>query len=184
MNEREFQKFLKSYEAPRQDLDLRVLAEAHKQSAKERAAVVTKALLIHAGAGLATLAVCPQFGWSPFDAPERLPHLFMSYGVWACGLFCGAVFMGAGTFIKMLFMRPNELKTYQRKAWAYSSWFSALFLGTLMLLGLDNAQESAYLSALFIAFWYAGAWLFEAAPNAALFWLKSRGRGLAKSGEF
>ena len=165
MDDKEFQKFLMSYDNPRLGLQEKILKAEKSRLSKEYRNVLAKVLGIHALAGGLTLAACPQFGWSPFEAPEHLPHLFMSYGIWACGMFCGSVFMGAGTLLKMLLLKNLDQKVYQRKLWIHSSAISFFFMVALMLAGKGEAAQSAYLTLTFTAFWFIGALLFESLPN-------------------
>lgn len=167
MDHKEFNSFLKSYEKTPGSVDREIVEKAKKRTRKDYALMFAKVFSLHAFAGLLTLLICPQFGWSPFDAPEHLPHIFMSYGVWACGLFCGSIFMGAGTFLKMALLKENELENYQRKIWANATIVGALLLGLLMFAGRDTSA-GAYLSLTFIGFWLIGALLFEIVPNLFL----------------
>lgn len=169
MDEREFKKFLKSYEAPPAALNEKILGQARKTLFWENLLVLLKVFATHLLAGVATLAVCPQFGWSPFNTPDSLPHIFMSYGVWACGLFCGSFFMGAGALLSPILLGRRELLAYNRKLWTYSTVSSAVFMAALMLLGKEQASErGTYLSAMFIGFWFLGALSLEVLPNLLL----------------
>ena len=169
MDEREFKKFLKSYEAPPAALDERILGQARKSLYWENLLVLLKVFATHLLAGVATLAVCPQFGWSPFKAPDSLPHIFMSYGVWACGLFCGSFFMGAGALLSSILLGRREFLAYNRKLWTYSGVSSAVFMTALMFLGKEQASaHGTYLSVMFIGFWFIGAVALETLPNLVL----------------
>lgn len=128
-----------------------------------------KALTAHWAAGLITLAICPQFGWNPFNSSTHLPHIFMKYGMWACGLFCGSLFMALGALFTWGFLGRNQRVYLAAKAWKFALLLSSLSMGVLMILGKNSSSPDVFFTESFIIFWVLGAFLFDWATLKGLF---------------
>ena len=115
MSEKDFFQFLQSDKRTAKGLDQMILAKAKAGLIRDQFFAILNVVGIHAVAGDATLAICPQFGWDPFQTSSHLPHLFMNYGMWACGLLCGVIFMGLGAFLKIFVLKKRTLAIFEKK---------------------------------------------------------------------
>jgi len=161
MSEKEFLEFMKANQSPSQKLDELVIAHQGNLIAQDRILVFGKVVGIHALAGAATLAVCPQFGWNPFGANPHTVHIFMVYGMWACGLFCGSLFMVLGAFLKLALLPKSSLSLYYRHGIRNSFMLSSLFLFMMMTAGAMTSSDNIFLGFIFALFWWFGALLME-----------------------
>lgn len=91
--------------------------------------------------GLVSLSFCPQFGLA-FSEPSALMKYMMSFGMYACQLACGSIFVGGSSFAAAFVLRLEELKVLRRTRFLQFGALSALSLGgfvcsgTSMLLSL------------------------------------------------
>lgn len=86
--------------------------------------------------GLVSLSICPQFGMGPCE-PSAFMKYVMSFGVYACQLACGGVFVGGSSFAAALFLRPEELRVLRRTRFLQFSALSALSLGGFICSGFS-----------------------------------------------
>lgn len=161
MSEKEFVKFMKANQSPSQKLDELVIAHQGNLLAQDRIIVFSKVVAIHALAGAATLAICPQFGWNPFGANPHTVHIFMAYGMWVCGLFCGSLFMVLGSFFKLVLLPKSNITLYYRNGIKNSFLLSSLFLFLMMTAGAMTSSDNIFLGFVFAFFWWLGALLME-----------------------
>jgi hypothetical protein len=139
-------------------LEKKVLTQISKDLKFEKRNLEIKILFMYVFAGLMTLFICPQFGWNPFSISPHLAHVFMSYGPLVCGAFCGAIFMGSGSLLVLLFIRKNDWNLYKPSAYFRHSALTSLFIVVLMISGLKSQSFSdEYLSATFVSFWAIGS---------------------------
>ena len=158
---KEFQTFMKSSQAPGGEIDSRLESLVARDLKHFPLRVFAKALGLHWFAGALTLLICPQFGWNPFQVSPHLPHIFMEYGMWACGLFCGSLFMLFGGLGTRLFASGNEAVLLKQRGHRFAFALSGLTLGLLMLFGGLHGGAEVYFSFQFITFWIVGALAFD-----------------------
>ena len=108
--------------------------------------------------GAISLLLCPQFGIG-FARDSGLFELFMTFGPYACKIFCGAFFVGISFFITTLILRPEELKVIRRNNVLAVSAFSLIWLGGFVNLGASVFIEAALVW--FIGAFVGGLLLFE-----------------------
>ncbi len=97
-------------------------------------AVFTKLTLVQACVGLVTLLFCPQFGISLFSG-MGLTSVFMQLGETACMAACGGVFLGAGSFVGALILKPEEVKVIRRNKVLQLALLGSLSMGAFICLG-------------------------------------------------
>ncbi len=98
------------------------------------ASVFMKLTLIQFFVGLATLAVCPQFGLSLTSSMGLMQYL-MKYGEAVCMLGCGALFTGASVLVASFALRPEEVKVLRRNRVLQLTSLATLSLGAFVCLG-------------------------------------------------
>lgn len=165
----EFDTFMNSSTEAPYDLKSQISSLVHGDLKRLPMRTFAKTLSAHWVAGALTLAVCPQFGWNPFSSSPHLPHIFMQYGMWACGLFCGTIFMALGALISMAFLNGNERVYLSTREWSYALSLSFLSMGVLMVLGRASSGGDVFFTESFIIFWLIGAFLFDLAALRGLF---------------
>jgi hypothetical protein len=149
--EREFESFAKGREkkppkALSEALFAQVKADLHPSAVR----VFSKLMGIHVAAAVATLSVCPQFGFRIFGQGMGLMHTFMALGPYGCMVACGAFFTSLSLLIAALLLSPEEVRKIRQNR--------VLTLGTLVLLsmGFFIMTDADILLSLAIA-WFSGA---------------------------
>ena len=117
-------------------------------------ALVFKTLAAFAVAGLAVISVCPQLGVGPFlgesTVARLLGHVLHSAGPEACATLCGALFVGVGMFVAVVFLRRTELRWTYRRRTRVAATVAATALLALAIFGGDSAGSERF-------FWLLGA---------------------------
>ena len=114
-NKNEFESFMNASANAPKGISEQLTFNIHTDLKRLPLRTFVKTLSAHWLAGILTLVVCPQFGWNPFSSSPHLPHIFMEYGMWVCGLFCGIIFMALGALISLLFLNGNECVYLSRR---------------------------------------------------------------------
>jgi len=96
--------------------------------------VFLKLTLIHFIVGVATLALCPQFGVS-LTSSMGLMHYLMQFGESVCMMGCGAVFVGSSLLVASLVLRPEEVKVLRKNRVLQILSLSTLSLALLIGVG-------------------------------------------------
>ncbi len=161
MDLKDYKSFLKDSKNPGSELD-RAVSEMVAEDLRWLPRITfVKTLSAHWLAGLVTLSICPQFGWNPFDTWVHLPHVFMKYGMWACGLFCGVIFMALGASATRIILGANERVYMARRSSIFALLMSSLSMGALMLLARNSSGADIFFTESFISFWVIGAFVFD-----------------------
>lgn len=98
------------------------------------ASVFLKMTMIHFLVGVATLALCPQFGVSLTSGMGLMTYL-MQFGESVCMLGCGAFFTGLSLLVASLALRPEEVSVLCRTRVLQIGSLAALSLGALIGVG-------------------------------------------------
>jgi hypothetical protein len=126
-----------------------------------------KVALTHLLAGIGTLLYCPQFGLDPFGVGHGLAHFFMSYGDWACGLFCGAFFYGSGSLMSQILLSKRDLLYFSVQNFRKSLILVSSFHFILMFIAKMTTTELVNFGLEFSLFWVLGALTFQGLANFA-----------------
>lgn len=161
MKKNDFHEFMKSEAEPSLEAENLIKTEIARDLYWLPSLTFIKTLAAHWLAGLITLSFCPQFGWNPFNTSVHLPHIFMKYGMWACGLFCGSAFMALGASATFVVLTSNERVYLARRDWLFAASLSALSMGALMILAQGASGADVFFTESFIAFWVIGAFVFD-----------------------
>lgn len=98
------------------------------------------------GAAL-TLLVCPQFGVGPWGGGHGISHWVMPYGAFACGVFCAAVFVGAGTLTGSVVLTRAEWRYVWRQHYVIVVpplvALVIILMGIKLVAGLESLHETA-----------------------------------------
>jgi hypothetical protein len=149
----DFQEFVKSEGAvvPK-DVTATILSRVHKDLNPSPWLVFSKLLGVHAIGGTFSLAICNQFGISPFQTGFSLSDYFMKFGNSTCMFLCGLIFLSLSLLLSRLLLRPEELVVLKRSAGLQVFGLSMISLGVFAILGAPLALSVALL-------WLAGAML-------------------------
>lgn len=109
--------------------------------------VFMKILIASTISGAVSLTLCPQFG---LGQGVKLMHFFMQFGHAACSVACGVIFLGLGTLLSVLLLRPEELRVLQRTALLQFSSLAMIALGAFICVGAKVILTLA-------VFWFMGA---------------------------
>lgn len=78
---------------------------------------------------LATLVICPQYGYGPLAFSSFFMNVIMSYGPVVCGIFCASIFFMGGHFLTYIFLKSSERKWIVRHGYAMTiPYISFLFM--------------------------------------------------------
>ena len=113
---------------------------------------------------LATLSICPQYGFGPFAFSAGIMNVIMSYGPVVCGIFCASIFFLGGHSLSYAFMSLPERKWVIRHGYAMIiPYVSFLFM---LGMGLKNIAPG-HIHHDVIS--YYGSWLVTAFVVSILF---------------
>jgi hypothetical protein len=157
----DFTDFIKSSTNTAPELDDKVLNTVKSGHNSDSIEVSIKIFFVHLFAGISTLIFCPQFGWNPLGVSDKLAHIFMEYGLWACGAFCGFLFIGFGSIITRAIIPKHQLSLFRKRFIANSILINGFFISSLMLLGNVATTHSYYTSFSFILGWIVSAVICE-----------------------
>ncbi|MBY0517060.1 MAG: hypothetical protein K2P81_09140 [Bacteriovoracaceae bacterium] len=85
---------------------------------------------------LVTLLICPQFGVGPIGGGHGISGWVMPYGAFACGAYCGAVFVGAGTLAASAFLSMAQWRWVWRHQFLLVA--PAAFIFFIVLMGIKH----------------------------------------------
>ena len=114
--------------------------------------VFAKLLGIHAVVGTLSLALCNQFGMSPFHSGLSLSGYFMKFGHSACMVLCGVLFVGLSILLCRPILRNEELFVLRKNAPLQIFGLSTISLALFLALGAEILLVVGLL-------WIAGAML-------------------------
>lgn len=160
-NEKEFLEFLNSDQKVPERINQSLKEEIQLLSLSDSIIFYFKIILIFSLSGFLTFTFCPQFGLNPFGANPHVAHKLMSIGMWACGLFCGSVFIGAGALLKFLLLSKEDLSYLPRFGVFPSLIVSAGIYGLFMIIGYQKTGDLLAGSLVFSAFWLLGGVFLE-----------------------
>lgn len=105
----EFKVFMAADASPPAGVEERVRGQVHRLLFPSPLSVGAKVLGLYGVAGVFVLLICPQFGLT-LAARHGLFHYFSMFGEWVCMGLCGALFLGTGSLVASLALRPEELR--------------------------------------------------------------------------
>ncbi len=147
----EFKEFVetKAEKVP-DELSQRILARVRKDLNPSAWLVFSKLLSIHAVVGTLSLAVCDQFGMSPFNLNFSLSEYFMKFGHSACMVFCGFLFLGLTGFFAWTFLKPEEFVVLKKNVIIQVFLLAVLSAVAFMAFGAQLVLSA-------VLFWMIGA---------------------------
>lgn len=138
--------------APPSTTDALILARVKRDLQPSIGWLYAKFASIEAGAGLATLFFCPQFGFAPGGHNATFHTLHEQAGFFTFYLICGLFFVMLGAAMSALLLGYNELKTIGTSRYLYYLVFGVVAFLSFFVAG----GEVLWLSA---GPWILGAWL-------------------------
>lgn len=133
--------------------------------------VFSKLSIIHFLVGVATLAICPQFGLKLFGDDLGLMSVFMHFGHYGCMMACGFFFLGSSVCVASLILKPEELRVIRANRLAQFLSLALLSLGFFIMVDTEILALYAFL-------WLIGSlcgaltmtevvWAFRIKPSCA-----------------
>jgi hypothetical protein len=149
----DFQQFLRSEaDSVPESVSNSVFTEVRRDLNPSALIVFAKLLGIHTVVGTLSLAICNQFGVSPFSSGFSLSDYFMKFGHSACMFFCGTLFLSLSMVMFRLFVRPEEFRVLRRNVWLQVVGLGAISLGVFAMMGAEFTLAIG-------ALWLTGAML-------------------------
>lgn len=177
--ENEYLEFLNSSAFVSEELGTELKAEIKRLGFIDKTFLYGKIFSIFSLSGFLTFSFCPQFGLNPFGANPHIAHFLMKYGMWACGLFCGSIFLGSGSILKYLILSKKDISELPQIGFSSSLVISSLIYAMYMFVGLKEAQDILHSSLVFFIFWLIGGLVWEKLSRLSFqaFFAKSSARG-------
>ena len=72
--------------------------------------VLFKFYLLNIIGAMATLVICPQYGFGPFGGELGFVHQIMAMGPVWCGVFCSVIFFAGGNLLSYFLLNPVQRK--------------------------------------------------------------------------
>lgn len=130
-------------------------------------ALLLKFFALNLIGALATLTICPQYGFGPFAFSAAVMNVIMSYGPVVCGIFCASIFFFGGHALSFIFLSHSERKWVVRHGHALLiPYISFLFM---LGMGLKNISPGHIHHDVFS---FYGSWLITAFA-VSIFFLKA-----------
>ncbi len=114
--------------------------------------VFFKLLGIHSVVGTLSLAICDQFGMSPFDHGFSLTQYFMKFGYSFCMMMCGFLFLGLTGAFSYLILKRQEFLILKKNVLIQVFFLSVLSLASFLAFGVELVLTATLL-------WLVGALL-------------------------
>jgi hypothetical protein len=130
--------------------------------------LMLKFFIIHIIAGIFTLALCPQFGFTTFKLPFNLMNTFMIFGMAVCNFLCGIFFTATSVILSAFVLERDELRALKHKKTLATL---TLLLSSIGFFSIMNPNVFLELSLL---------WLLGAAMGV-IFTLEIGGRLMVKA---
>ena len=152
MNEKDWLKEYQEFvETPKSavpaEISSKILSQINKDLNPSAGIVFAKLFGIHAGVGTLSLAICDQFGMTPFHTGFSLSNYFMKFGHNVCLFICGFLFVSLSVLMARLILSQEEFN----------------------VLGKNSKVQIPSLSVFsLLVFWTLGAEMFF---NLSLLWL-------------
>jgi hypothetical protein len=149
----DFQEFVRSDGVPvPEGISKQILAQVHRDLNPSAWMVFVKLLGVHAVVGTLSLAICNQFGITPFQTGFSLSDYFMKFGHSTCMFLCGVLFVSLSVLLSRSVIQPEELRVLRNKAWFEVFGLSMISLGVFAAVGAEITLAIGLL-------WLAGAML-------------------------
>lgn len=118
-----------------EDLSQRILSQIHKDLNPSSWLVFLKLFGIHSVVGTLSLAVCDQFGMSPFNSGFSLSQYFMKFGHSVCMVLCGILFLGLTGVFGRIILRQEEFLVLKKNVLIQVFFLSLLSLVSFIAFG-------------------------------------------------
>lgn len=158
---KEYLTFLRSNKETDSPLDLKIQNSISSLQKRDIFFLHLKIIILYIITGFISLSLCPQFGLNPFNRSPELIHMFMSYGTWTCGLFCGSVFMGVGAVLKFILLGRKDILLLRNIKLINMILMTAFIYGLFMFMGNKNSTSFINFSIVFFSSWLIGGIILD-----------------------
>jgi len=111
--------------------------------------VFAKLLAIHLVVGFFSLGICHQFDMNPFGTTRSLSDWFMQYGMSACMIGCGVIFVSFSVLAAGYFLTVEEVRVLRRTEFIQSIALGVVSISLFAAFGAELAFT-------FVALWLLG----------------------------
>jgi hypothetical protein len=133
-----------------EDLSKQILDQVYSAMNPSPWWVFFKLLGVHLVVGTLSLALCDQFGISPFNTGFSLVEYFMMFGHSVCMTLCGFLFIGLTVILSATILYKKEVIILKKNAYLQIPTLSMLSVGIFMVFGAEMAVGIGLL-------WFLGA---------------------------
>lgn len=143
---KEFNEFMNSdHTSVPKEVSEKILQFVHHELNPSAWHVFGKLLAIHFGVGTLSLAVCDQFGMSPFKTGFSLSDYFMRFGATACMLICGFLFISLSVLMAWVLLKREELNVFGKNSLIHITGLGVISLLVFWGLGAEVLLQFAFL---------------------------------------
>lgn len=134
----DFQDFVRAEGSPvPHETSKAILERIHEALNPSPWIIFFKLLSIHTVVGTLSLAICNQFGMSPFETNFSLSEYMMKFGHSACMASCGFLFIGLTIALCRPLLRPEEFRVLKKNAALQVFGLSTLSLVIFFAFGAE-----------------------------------------------
>ncbi len=105
-----------------------LLTVVNRDLSPSSVSVLLKLSLVHLFSSLATLTICPQFGFRLLGSGHGVMSYFMPLGSFACFFICGALYFGSTVFAAVFIFSRPEWRVFHAKFLPFSLGLTFLSL--------------------------------------------------------
>lgn len=88
----------------------KIRSTIHEKLHPKMSYLIGKIFAVHLLTAVATLSVCPQFGFKVFKLPVNLMHTFMVFGLPICNFLCGLFFTATSMVVAAVILNRDEIR--------------------------------------------------------------------------
>lgn len=132
----DFQQFVRSEGVPvPENISTTIMDQVRRDLNPSPWLLFAKLIGVHTIIGTLSLAICNQFGISPFGTGFSLSDYFMKFGHSTCMFLCGVLFVSLSLAASRVLVYPEELKVLKKNAWIQVFGLSMISLGVFATAG-------------------------------------------------
>lgn len=135
-----------------EEVSKNILKKVHKDLNPSAWWIFSKLFGIHVVVGTLSLAICNQFGLSPFHTEFSLSEYFMKFGHSTCMFLCGVLFISLTVLLGRIVFSQDEFRVLSKNAALQIFGLSVFSLVAFTAFGAEIALSIGFL-------WLAGALL-------------------------
>lgn len=116
------------------ELNYKILNDIKSRLIPDLKIILLKLFAIHLACAIATLSICPQFGFSTFKTNLNLMDVFMKIGPHFCDFACGAFFTTTSMIFVLILLSRDEIRVLRYRPFLLITTMILSSLGFLLMV--------------------------------------------------